>query len=61
MKIELRNEIAEMIVRLAGILAEKNIDSQDRERILDSALKALSSETPNDKGNNKWTKETNIQ
>jgi F-type H+-transporting ATPase subunit b len=53
MKIELRNEIAEMIVRLTGILAEKNIDSQDRERILDSALKALSSETPNDKGNNK--------
>jgi F-type H+-transporting ATPase subunit b len=56
MKIELKNEIAEMIVRLTGVIAEKNIDSQDRERILDSALKALSSEKPNDKGNNKKNK-----
>lgn len=44
LKLELRNEIAEIIVNLTGILTEKNLKNQERERLLDSALNAVSAE-----------------
>lgn len=44
LKSELRNEIAEIIVNLTGILTEKNLKNQDRERLLDSALNAVAAE-----------------
>lgn len=44
LKLELRNEIAEIIVNLTGILTEKNLQNNDRERLIDSALKSLSAE-----------------
>ena len=46
MKIELKNEIADMIVRLTAILTEKNLNSEDRERLLNSAIKAISADAP---------------
>lgn len=46
MKLELKNEIADMIVRLTAVLTEKNLNREDRARLLDSAVKAISSEAP---------------
>lgn len=46
LKLELRNEIAEVIVHLTGVLTERNLKKQDkeRERLIDSAISALSAE-----------------
>ena len=47
-KLELRDEIAEMIVHLTSVLAKKNLNHQDKERLIDSALKAMSGEITED-------------
>ncbi len=40
-KTELKNEIAEMIVRLTGILTEKSLSGKDKDHLIESALKAM--------------------
>ena len=43
-KMELKQEIAEMIVQLTGVLTEKNLKEPDKARLMDSALKAMTPE-----------------
>lgn len=45
LKNELKGEIADMIVRLTGIIAEKNLSEADRKKIFESAMAELSKTT----------------